>query len=356
MGVLLLAVEEAALAQGGENLLSHGRRGGAAQDLAAGQPVEAGQVDTVLVQRGDDGQIELAPQGEVLRAATGSDVDDARAFFRADVAPGDDAVGIRLLGKGFNNLGQVIKRAGVLPANHVRALQAADDLVALADERVLHRPFGQIVRPAVLSPHLHVVEFGANRGGDVAGQRPGGRRPDKQGLIVAAEQRQAHENGVVGHVEVAIGDDLVLADGRAAAGAPGHDVVAFIDPAVVVALLQEAPDLVVVLVAKGEVGAAQFRHAQPGDDLLDRIGDRAARPLDGDDLVRVVIQQVGQAAQLVRVVPVHPVAQTDRLLSLHGSIAQDARLAELDELGQTHALDVALAGEAQLLLGVDFHP
>ncbi len=243
-----------------------------------------------------------------------------------------------------------------MPADHVCAPQAADDFVALADKRVLHRCLGQIVRPAIFGAHLHIVEFRADGGGDVAGQRPGGRRPDKQGLVVATEQREAHKDGVVGDVEVAVGDNLVLADGCATAGAPGHDVVALINPAVLVALLQEAPDLVVVLVTEGEVGAAQFRHAQPGDDLFDRIRDWSARPLDGDNLIGVIVQQVGQATQLVGVVPVHPVAQAHRLLGDLRGIAQHSRLAELDEIGQPHTLDVALAGEAQLLLGVHLHP
>src|SRR5438552_569962 len=59
---------------------------------------------------------------------------------------------------------------------------------------------------------------------------------------------------------------LRLRDAGPAAGAPGHRVVALVDPAPPVALGQEAPDQVVVLVAEREVAAARVGHPEPSDE------------------------------------------------------------------------------------------
>ena len=48
-------------------------------------------------------------------------------------------------------------------------------------------------------------------------------------------------------------------------------------------------------------------------------------------------EQVAQPAQLVRVVPVHPHAEADRLLRLHRRVGQHALLAQADELGDAEA-------------------
>ncbi len=76
----------------------------------------------------------------------------------------------------------------------------------------------------------------------------------------------------------------------------------------------------------------------------------------GDEPGRVLRQQVAQPAQLVRVVPVHPHAEPDRLLGLAGGVGEDALLAQAHELGDAVGLDVALAGETEILLDVDFDP
>ncbi|MGZ4488349.1 MAG: ATP-binding protein, partial [Nocardioides sp.] len=50
------------------------------------------------------------------------------------------------------------------------------------------------------------------------------------------------------------------------------------------------------------------------DHLFDCIGERTIRSLYGDHLQRVSFQQLRQPAQLVGVVPIHPITQPDRLL------------------------------------------
>jgi hypothetical protein len=86
--------------------------------------------------------------------------------------------------------------------------------------------------------------------------------------------------------------------------------VAAIEPATRVAQLQEAPDAVVILVREREVG----------------------------------------------VVPVHPVAEPLALLADHAGVVIDALFTLIHELGDTIVLDLALVGEAQLLLDRDLDP
>ncbi len=100
----------------------------------------------------------------------------------------------------------------------------------------------------------------------------------------------------MGQLAVAFGGDLVLADARSTARAPGHHVVAVVQPALLPALLQEGPDHIVVFIGEGEVRAAHLRHAQLAHDLFHRAGQRALRPLHRDDLRWVRHQLFAQLA------------------------------------------------------------
>ena len=132
--------------------------------------------------------------------------------------------------------------------------------------------------------------------------------------------------------------------------------MALVQPAAPVALGEEAPDQVVVLVAEREVAAAGVGHPEPPDEHLDGVGDRAVRALDRRDRRRVGAQQVAEPAQLVRVVPVHPHPEPDRLLGLARRVGQHALLAERHELGDPERLDVALGREPEVALDVDLDP
>ena len=88
----------------------------------------------------------------------------------------------------------------------------------------------------------------------------------------------------MGHIFVPVGDDFVLADACAATGAPRHHIPPFVEPTVFMDFLEKAPDLIIIRVAEGEVGAAHFRQAQFGDDLLHSSRHFPLRPLDGDEL------------------------------------------------------------------------
>ena len=296
VAVLLSAIENALLLE-----VAHDRRRDF-MDVLAGQPIETVHVDAELIDRRDNLEIVLLREREVLLAAAGGDVDDAGAFDRADVGPGDHP----MLDVDFG--GQLVKRTFVGPAEHVGALQLARDGIVAA-QGVLDCLLGEI-EPVTVLLDVDVVQLGIDRGGNVGGERPGRRRPDEQRGVRLIDQRQTHEDGEMRPLLVAFGHDFVLGESRPAARAPRHHVVTLVDPAALVAGLEEPPDRVIIFVAIGVVG----------------------------------------------VVPIHPVAEPDRLGGLTGRELLDASLAAIDELGYAVGLDVSLALEADLLFDLDFDP
>ena len=120
-------------------------------------------------------------------------------------------------------------------------------------------------------PDLEIRHLGIHGDGDIGGERPGRGGPDQQrGLLLAADG-EAHEDRSVGGDAPAFGH-FHLREPGAAAAAPGHHVVAAIEEALVVALLEEGPDGVIVLVGESEVAAAVFERAQLADDLAGSRG------------------------------------------------------------------------------------
>ena len=102
----------------------------------------------------------------------------------------------------------------------------------------------------------------------------------------------------------------MLGHAGAASGAPRHDILAFVQPTVLVALLQETPDGVVVLV---------------------RLG-------------------------VVRVVPVHEVSESLRLLGDYVGESVNSVFALLHELANAVTLNLVLRLESVLLLDFNFYP
>ncbi len=322
------------------------------RDVHPGEPVKTVEVDAVFVERGDHRQIVALAELEVLGAAARRDVHDARAVFFADFFPQNDAM------RFLRGDGQIVERAVVTPAFHVAALELFDNGVLALQH--LQRALGQVQVFFALQD-FDVGEIRPDGRSHVRGERPRRRRPHQQrGFRVAvapvAEEREAHREAGIGLLDVALGDDLVLADAGAAAPAPRHHVVALVDPAAIVALLQEAPDLIVVLVAEGEVRAAQFTHAELAHHLLDRAFERSVGAVKIDRLVGVFAKFIAQQTQAVGIVPVHPVAQADRLLGLHGGIVQHTLLAQPDKRRDAVGFDVALALEVEIALDVHLDP
>ena len=117
-------------------------RVGGVADVGAGQVPEAVDEDPGLVERGDDRQPQLLAELEVLGAAAGGDVDDARALVLPHLAPRHDDVLVRVVGvvararrEGRPDRRQVIERTRVAPADHVGAGDLVEHLDVALDAR-----------------------------------------------------------------------------------------------------------------------------------------------------------------------------------------------------------------------------
>ena len=284
VAVLLGAVQQLLFSEVGEDAIAH------VEHAAAGEPAEALHVAAVLVQRRDHRQAVLLAQREVLRSGAGGDVDDGGALRLTHLLPGDDPM------RDFALRLQLVERPAV-GAPHQRAaghlLQHLDAGSVAGQHR---QPLLAQVEHLAAGAHAQVAMLGVHRGGDVGGEGPRRGGPDQQRLTLGVGQRQAYVHRGMGHLLIPLGDDLVLRQAGAAARAPGHRVGAAVEPAVLVAALQEVPDGVVILIRHGVVG----------------------------------------------IIPVHPVAEAARLLGLDGGVLAHPLLAFLHEAGDAEGLDVVL--------------
>ena len=80
----------------------------------------------------------------------------------------------------------------------------------------------------------------------------------------------------------------MLADGGCAAGAPGHDIRAPVEPAIFPILLEELPDHVVIFVRECEVAAAHLFETESANDTFNSIRDISFRTRNGDLLEGIV--------------------------------------------------------------------
>ena len=197
------------------------------------QPAVLARERAGLVDRDQGREVLAAAELEVLLAAARGDVDDARALLHRHVLPRHHAVLEALLGR------QLVERRGVGEPDEVGSTHLAEHP---ARDGARLEPVGRDVGNAGRGLHPHVVGIGAHRGGDVGRERPRRRRPHHQILAVAAVQRQAHVQRRVGQILVGV-DQLVLAERRAAAGAPRHRAVAAVEPPALVTALEEGPDV-----------------------------------------------------------------------------------------------------------------
>ncbi len=248
-----------------------------------------------LVDRREHGKVVDAGELEVLGARARCDVNDAGSLVERDVVPRDHAVndtGLRL---------ELVERAGVLETDElVAADRAHEALIGVASHGDPAPVGGQ--------PVLRVRLDGRS---DVRGQRPRSRRPHDERLAVATDERQAHEERRVLHLDVVLlAGLLVLRERRSTPGAPLRRAMALVEPASLVDGLEETPDVLDVRVAEC----------------------------------------------VVVVVPVHPLAEAAALLGHHLAVMGDALAALARELGEAVLLDLALRPEAERLLDLDLDP
>ena len=273
------------------------------RDRSTGQRAESLDVDTRLVEGRDRRQIMFLAKREVFRTRARRDMDDSRALVLADVVPLEYPVSVLGLGLG----GQFVERASIAPSDQFAAGYLGQHLAFAIEDA---QRAGAEPQDVVTVAYLCVGVVGVDCGGYVCGERPRRGCPDEQGLARAVQQRQFHVKAGVGDFPVALRDDLVLREAGTAAGAPRHGVGGLVEPAALVAHLQEVPDGVVILVRHG----------------------------------------------VVRVVPVHEICEALGLFGLHAGKLAHPSLAVLYELADAVRLDVALGRESLLLFDLHLDP
>ena len=121
-------------------------------------------------------------------------------------------------------------------------------------------------------------------------------------------------------------------------------------------LCKKGPDQIVILIREGEVRSANLWRAESSNQLLCWATDWAVRPVDRDRRRRILCERVAQLQQVSRIVPVHPHAESNRLLRLPCCVGEDALLAEADECGESLLLNLAFGGVAELALNIHLNP
>ena len=288
-----------------------------------------------------EGQVVDLAHPVVVFAEGGGDVDYAGALVQGDVVVGHHPVALLAV-----ELGAHVEEGLILRAHESGPGEGLHDLHVLP-QHVLHQRFGQDEH-AVLPAGLHVHFVGVDAQGHVAGQRPGGGGPGEDAGAAAVLQIELRHGGGLLHVLVALGH-LVGGEGRPAAGAVGHDLVALVEESLVVDGLESPPLGLDVVVVIGHVGIV---HVHPVTHPVGHV-----RPLGGifphgllaalDEGLHAVFFDLLLAvqAQLLLHLQLHgqavgvPAGLPKHVVALHGPVAGDD---VLDAPGQ-HVADVGLA-------------
>ena len=213
-------------------------------------PGRAGHELAVGAHQLHKGQVVCVADAGVVLAERGRDVDYSGALGEGNVAVGHHVEGALALGIG------AVKQRLVLHAHQLRALVGGYRLYLVLAHHRLYQLAGHYAYAAV-PLELQVVLLGVYAQRDVGGQGPGGRGPGHQVLILTL-YLEAHEGGGVLHVLVAL-RDLMRAERGAAARAVGHYLVALVEQALFVHLLERPPHGLDVLVVIGYVGVLHVR-------------------------------------------------------------------------------------------------
>ena len=290
-----------------------------------------------LIDRGNHRKPVFLAQRKVFRAAAGGDVHDAGAFLRADILPRNHMVLDAPL------RWQVIERTAIPRPDQPAAGQPLDDRVVSAQRA--ERAFGQHELLSPLAHHgIDQVRMHGRR--HVAGEGPRRGGPHQQRSVRTVDKWKPEEHSRVGLFLVPFRDDLVLTDAGRAAGTPGHNIMALVDHPALPALLEERPDLIVVLVGEGKIRAPELGRAQLTHELFGGGRDRPAAALHTEAPRRICAHRLGQPAQQGGILPIHPHPQPDRLLRDLRGVRQHAFLAEIHKRPDAERLDVALAAKA----------
>ena len=293
----------------------------------------------------------------VLLAVAGSGVDAAGAGVERDiVAEDEDAVAVdeRVLG------GHELELAALELGEHFEVVDAAD----LGD--ALHETLGDDVHLAVGSLGQDVVEVGVQADGQVAGDGPGGGRPNEEvevvevavlaQLAVVVLDLELDVDGLAGVLAVL---DLGLGQSGLVVRAPVDRLLALVDVALLVHLTEDLDLLGLELRVHGEVRLvplAQAAQALEGVALdVDVVqGEVVARGAElGRGHFLVVELLLFDDGRLDGHAVVIPAGIVNGLIAAHGLIAGDEVLEALVECG-AH-VDGAV-GERRAVVQVKYRP
>ncbi len=222
-----------------------GDRRGGVDDRRPRQGPQAVEVASLGIHRGDDGQPVPAAEVEVLEAAARRDVNDAGALRGGHLLPRDHP----MLHVPLD--GQIVERPDV-PQPH--ELGALDGAPRRAERGVASGEAGGDVVDGVRERAFDVVELRVNRHRHVGRQRPRRRGPHEEPVVGAVPEGQGDGHRLVGELGIGV-QHLVLRDRGAAPRAPRHRTMPHVEPAPLVAPLQEGPVALDVGVGHREVGA-----------------------------------------------------------------------------------------------------
>ena len=204
----------------------------------------------------DEGHPVLPAHAVVVLAEGRGDVHDAGAVLHRDVVVADHEPGLPV------RLPEAVQRLIFLPLQR-GARELIQEFDFLPREHLFHQGLRHVIAvPVHADPAVGVRGIDAQR--QVARQRPGRRGPGQQVGVLLPLRQEADEGRGLLHVLVSLGH-LVAGQGRAAAGAVGHDLVALIQQALLMDLLQAPPFALDVVVVVGDVG---MLHVRPVADLV----------------------------------------------------------------------------------------
>ncbi len=269
-------------------------------DEPAGPGADLGDELAVVVNGHDHRQVIFQGGGHILGAEGRGGVHQAGAVLGGHVILEDDVIR-RFVGVDEGEQRLVAFAFELLPFVRV------DDGVGLVAEDLLQQGAGQdqalgaaLFRRAL---HGHVLHLRMGGDGHIAGQRPGRGGPHQQRGAGLVDQRHAHEDRRVHRLPVPQGD-LVVGEGRAAARAVGHDLVALVEQALIPQRFQNPPHRLDVGVGVGDVGLFQVDpEAEAVGEflpLLDVLESRlAAELVEGSDAVGLDLALIGEAELLL---------------------------------------------------------
>ena len=261
------------------------------------------------------------------------DVDDAGTVAHGNIGiAGDEMRLLALLGSGLTGAREQRLIGDALEVLAGVGLQHLIGGVAEGAEDGVEEGVGHDVDAAVCRLDLVINCLGMDAERDVRGERPGGRRPREEILILAVADLKADDRGAFLDELIAL-RDLVRGQRRAAVRAIGHDLEALVEEALVVDLLERPPLGLDEVIVVRHIG---MLHIRPESDGLGEVLPHALVLPNGllallDEGLEAVLLDLLLAVEAERLLDLQldgeavgvPAGLTGHEIALHGAVAGD---------------------------------